>query len=184
MAVRLWFMLKIHSTAVDDVRFMQWLIEIRADVNARSKIDESALSIAIARGSMDVLRLLLAQGTHVTQGDLLHCAAQRENQSEGAELVKELIKRGADVNAYRYNNAVAFRWRGMSTLPTPLHVACCERNIPVAKALLQHGADLCRKLLNAGKLAEPTPLDEALETKDQGLIDLMRTYSLRGRASL
>ena len=163
---------------------MQWLIETGADVNARNRLDESALSVAIAHGSMDVVRLLLTQGTDVTHGDVLHCAAQRKNQFEGAELVKDLVKRGADVNAHRHFNPVASRWRIMSMLLTPLHIACSERNIPVTEALLKHGADPCRKLLNAGTPAEPTPLDDAFEIKDQGLIDLLQAYSSRDRASL
>ena len=162
---------------------MQWLIEVGAEVNARNRVDESALSVAIARGSMEVVRLLLAQGTDITHGDLLHHAAKRENQSEGAEIVEELVKRGVDVDACRYNNPLAYKWKGLSMLRTPLYIACFERNIPVAQALLQHGADPCRKVLNAG-LAPPTPLDRALETKDQSLIDLLRAYNGRDRASL
>ena len=163
---------------------MKWLIETGADVNARSTLDESALSIAIVRGSIDVIRLLLAQGTDISHGDLLHGASQRENQIEGAELVEELVKQGADVNASHHNNPVALRRRGMSTLVMPLHIACRESNFPAAQALLKHGADPNRKVLNAGKLAVPTPLDKALKVNDQGLIDLLRAYDVRDRASL
>lgn len=175
---------QVHSIAIHDSEFTKWLIEAGADVNARNRLNESALSIAIAHGSMDVVRLLLAQGTDVTDGDVVHCAAQRQPHLEGAELVEELVKRGADVNAYRYLNPVASGWRIMSTLLTPLHVACKERNIPVAETLLKHGADPDRKLLSAGTPAEPTPFDTALETKDQGLINLLQAYSLRDRALL
>lgn len=139
---------------------MHWLIAAGAEINARNELDESVLSIAVARGSLDVVHLLIAHGADIRHGDVLHCAAQRQNQSEGAELVHQLAAKGAEVNGYRYNNSVALKLRGMSTLPTPLHVACHENNLPVAKALLKHGADPYRKLLRAGKLVEPPPLTE------------------------
>ena len=119
---------------------------------------------------MEVVRFLLAQGADIAHGDLLHCAAQRRPQSEGATLVEYLVRHGTDVNAYRFDNAIAWRWRALFQLPTPLHVACEERNIPVARALLQHGADPHRKILSAGQLMQPTPLDKALESNNQGLI--------------
>lgn len=159
---------------VNDLESMQWLFANGAEVNARSRNDETVLSIAIYEGDMDVVRFLFAQGTDITRGDLLHCAAQRENQSEGAELVEYLAREGADVNAYRFNNNVALRWRGLKRLPTPLHTACERRNIPVARALLRQGAGPHRVMLEAGEPTQPTPLEEALETADQELIDLLR----------
>jgi len=147
-------------------------------VNARSRHDESALSVAIVRGSMDVVRLLLSYRTDITHGDLLHCAAQRKNQAEGAELVEHLAQKGAVVNAYRFDNPTAFRWRATFKLPTPLHVACDEGNLPVAQALVRHGADPHRKMLEAGRLTQPTPLDKALESNNGALIDFLRATNL------
>lgn len=158
---------------------MQWLIEAGADINARNHLDEPVLSIAIARGSLDVVYLLLTCNADTRHGDLLHCAAQREDQNEGAELVHILVGRGADTNAHRYNNAVALRWRGMFTLQTPLHIACHKRNLPVAKALLDHGADPRCKMLKAGELVEPSPLNKAIEINDHGLVNLMQEYLLQ-----
>ena len=79
-----------------------------------------------------MVRFLLAQGTDITYSDLLHCAALRQNQSEGADLVEDLVQKGADVNAYRFDNLVALPWRAMFKQPTPLYVACDKSNIPVA----------------------------------------------------
>ena len=103
---------------------MQWLIANGTDVNARSMLDESVLSKAIVCGSMDVVRFLLVKGTDAQHGDLLHCAAQRRNQAQGATLIRDLVQRGADRDAYRFTNPVAFRWRAPYSLPTPIHVAC------------------------------------------------------------
>jgi hypothetical protein len=66
-------------------------------------------------------------------------------------------------------------------LLTPFHVACKERTIPVAEALLKHGTDPNRKLLNTGPPTKLTPLDTRPETENQGLIDLLQAYSLRDR---
>ncbi len=79
------------SIAVEDADFTQWLVQNGADVNATSSLDETALSVAVARGSMETVRCLLSQGADIAHGDLLHCVAQRGDQVEGAELVVLLV---------------------------------------------------------------------------------------------
>lgn len=152
---------------------MRQLIEQGADVNAISNLDEPVLSIAIANGSMEVVHLLLEHGADTSHGNLLHCAAEREDQSEGAQIVEQLVQKGADINAYRHNNAVARQVRGLSKLLTPLHVACSTCNIPVVRSLLHHGADLNRMALECGHFVPPTPLDKALQCGNQELWDLL-----------
>lgn len=152
---------------------MRQLIEQGADVNATSNLDEPVLAIAIANGSMKVVSLLLEQGADITHGNLLHCAAERKDQSEGAQIVEQLVQRGADVNAYRYDNPVARRLRGLSKLLTPLHVACGTQNIPVVRALLRHGADLNRMALQIGQMVPPTALEKARQCENQKLYDLL-----------
>ena len=49
----------VHSKAVNDAKFVQYLIETGADINARNRLNKSALSIAIAHSSIDVVRLVL-----------------------------------------------------------------------------------------------------------------------------
>jgi hypothetical protein len=77
------------------------------------------------------------------------------------------------VNAYRYDNHVARPLRGMFKLLTPLHVACARQNMPVARVLLQYGADPHRMALEAGQLVPPTALESARATKNQELLDLL-----------
>jgi len=148
---------------------MQWLTDNGADVDARSSLDEPAIANAIAHGSMGVVLLLLAHSPDLEHGNLLHCAAERSNQVEGAELVTLLALGGADVNAYRYNNPVARRLRGMSRLLTALHIACFRQNIPVVRTLLEHGAEPDRLALEAGRLVRPTAQDIALGSGNQEL---------------
>ncbi|KAF1841538.1 ankyrin [Cucurbitaria berberidis CBS 394.84] len=169
----------IHSAASllclvsDDEKLTRWLVDNGADVNARSTLDEPPLAVAITSGSIDVAHLLLSLGTDITHGNLLHCVAERENQSEGAELAEILARKGADVNAYRHDNDVARPLRGMSKLYTPLHVACSRKNIPVARVLLRYGADPHRMSLEAGRRAPPTALEIARVRNDHELLDLL-----------
>lgn len=120
-------------------------------MNAHQELGLPALSDAIALGDIAVVHLLLAKGADVTFGNLLHSAVERNNQHEGAELVKILVRKGVDVNALRHANSAAWRQKAMSFLPTPLYLACDNENIPAARALLQHGADPNRKILCWGR---------------------------------
>ncbi|KAF2768102.1 ankyrin [Teratosphaeria nubilosa] len=108
-------------TAINDVAFAQWLIDNGADVDLRSQLDESALSAAIAFGSMDVVQVLLSHGTDCSHGNLIHYAAQRADENEGASLIAFLVRKGADVNAHRHDNPTGIRWRALfkSQNPSP-----------------------------------------------------------------
>ncbi|EME39768.1 hypothetical protein DOTSEDRAFT_74614 [Dothistroma septosporum NZE10] len=158
--------------AVDDLALMQCLVRLGANVNARSRLDESSLSRAIVSGSMEVVRYLIDEGTDLRHGNLLHCAAERSDQFEGADLVEELVKKGASVNAYRFHNPIAFRWRGLYTLPTALHIASANGNVLVAEALFRHGADPHQPMLQATKLTKPSSLDIAHQNNNAVLVDL------------
>jgi len=166
-------------SAVDDFSFMQWLIKHGADTSVRSNLDQSTLSKAIVVGSMEVVDFLLAKEDDVTRGDLLHCAAERTDQNEGAALALELLQRGADVNAHRYNNTVALRQRYLSKLETPLHTACFHKNAAVAKILLDHGANLHSHMLQQFKEVGPTPFEVARTSSSTELADLLMAEDLR-----
>lgn len=157
---------------------MHWLIGQGADVRARSDLDESTLSVAITTGSMDVVRFLLEHEHDVTRGNLLHCAAQRKNQAEGATLAQELLHRGADANAHRYNNDIALRKRHLSKLPTPLHVTSWEGNLLVAQVLLRYGGNPHLEMLEATKNVPPTAMSIARKRRDERMVDLLSTAYL------
>ena len=151
---------------------MQWLIDNGADINTRPELDLPVLTNAIALGDIEVVRLLFSRGADVLHGNLLHSAVERKDQYEGAELVEYLARRGVDVNARRHTNSAAWRQKAMSFLPTPLYLACDEENIPVARALLQHGADPTREILCQGR-SGPSALERARSIKNPELSSLI-----------
>lgn len=161
---------------------MDELLQAGADVNIRNAVDESVLSMAIAHGTLEVTYLLLEKGADIRHGDLLHHAAMRSNQEEGEQLVKELIQKGLDVNAYQYDTPRAYPTKGLSVRGTPLHTACANRNLPVARTLLAYGANPRQNALTPRK-ASDSPLDRALATGNEDLISLLRDYD-RGRSQL
>lgn len=57
----------------------KWLIDRGANLNARDGFNETPLSSAISGGTLEVVQLLLAHGTHMTHGDLLHHTAEHQN---------------------------------------------------------------------------------------------------------
>lgn len=169
-------MLTFRSYAIDDLAFTQWLVDNGANVNLRSRNGETALSAAIASGSFDVVTFLLNCGTDCSHGDLVHCAAQRENEQEGASLIEYFALKGLGMNTHRYDNPVAFRWRALFKHGTPLHVACEARRVLVARTLLECGANPHRKMLQAQKLVPPTPYEVAMESMDEELRRLFTAF--------
>lgn len=168
--------------ALDDEDFTRFLISNGADVNARSRTDESVLTPAVVQSRIEYVRFLISQGTDVTHGDLLHYAAFRKNQKEGAELAEEFVQKGNDVNKHRWDNLVALKLRYFHRKPTPLQSAVMNDNIPVAKVLLKHGADPQRQYLQPGGLGGssapgglggPSALELAIEQNNAAMIDLL-----------
>lgn len=160
------------SFAIDDSELTQWLIDNGANIDVRSSLDEPVIANAIAHGSMSVVRLLLAHGPDLKHGNLLDCAAERSNHVEGAVLMTLLDPDSTDVNAYRYNNPIARDLRGMSKLFTALHIACLRQNVPVARALLQYGAEPDCMAFEAGRLVPPTARGIPLGTDNPKLQEL------------
>lgn len=160
---------------------MQWLISQGADVNARSAFDQSTLSKAIVDGDMKVVDFLLPQEKDI-DSDLLHCAARRRNQVEGAIIATSLLERGARVNSLHYdNNYEMFRNRWFSKRGTPLHTACSEQNVPVTEVLLRHGADPDALMLEQDQETGPTPVNIAEEKSNADLRDMLMAQRLQSK---
>lgn len=86
--------------------------------------------------------------------------------------MKELVQMGARIDAHRYLHDDALRFRYFSCLRTPLHTACYGKNFSVAKALLDHCANLHCKMLLELKETGLTPVELAIGTGDRRWTDL------------
>ena len=99
-----------------------------ADVNLATSFggQRTPLHIAVGRGSIDVVELLLAHGADVN-----------------ARLRSSYFPTGAsDLGNWEFSCA----WQGQMSLylkgRTPLHLALCRLHTPIAELLLAHGADV------------------------------------------
>lgn len=139
--------------------FLEKLLKLGADPDAESNLGDTALSFAIREGTMSVVKRLIAAGSDVTRGDLLHCVARREPSEDIYELVDMLVEAGTPVDTYQWDNESARRLRYGFPQGTALHRACEEGNYPAADALLRHGADPHRLKKKEERLCPPSPLE-------------------------
>ena len=149
----------VQRAAEKSLECVQWLAEQGADLNARSKSDDSPLIMALSRDRVDVVKFLIAKGADLRAVEangttLLHRAARKKSP----ELAKLLLAQGADVNAKDKRGT------------TPLHRAADTKSaIETLKVLLASGADRTAKD-NDGK----TPLDYATKAKNEAAIKLLQ----------
>jgi ankyrin repeat protein len=125
-----------------------------ADPNAFSRMNETALSWAIRRGSMAVVKRLMHL-TDLSRGDLLHCVVERETSPDTTELIASLVQQGVPVASYQWDNEVAGVFRYGALAGSALHLACTMGNMTAVRALLLHGADPQQP----GKRIRTGPLD-------------------------
>lgn len=121
--------------SVDDIEKVRRLLRAGAVVDARTNLRRTALLIATTySGNLEVVKLLLDHGADVKSKDtydetVLTSAAKRSD----ADMVRELILAGADLNARSFPLPVEPSF-------TPLAWAAREGNIETVKLLLEHGA--------------------------------------------
>ena len=130
------------------------------NVNAKNKLDETALHVAISENALELADFLLTHGADVNattnaggfwggDGTVLHVAVSENavKMSENAlEKVGFLLTHGADVNA----KMVGFSWPSSGERIffddwTALHSAAACNALEVASLLLTHGADVNAK---------------------------------------
>lgn len=128
-----------HAMSSGNAELVELLISKGAYINAKGQFDRVALHYANKKG---MAKILLAHGAVVdaptNYGETpLHWAAQGVNsfgkQVDLIEFAETLIANGADVNKKT--------GEGRSYI-TPLTYAAGANNLPVARVLLAHGADV------------------------------------------
>lgn len=128
-----------HAVSKGNPELIELLISKGADVNAKGQFDRVALHYANKKG---MAKILLEHGAIVDAptnfGETpLHWAAQGVNgfgkQVDIVEFAETLIANGADINMKT--------GKGRS-FAVPLNYAAGSNNLPVAKLLINNGADL------------------------------------------
>lgn len=121
------------------------------------------LHFASGAGCLEVVALLLRLGVNPNipgRGNHtpLYCVANECVSGEGAEVVRELVRAGADINAC-----------GGVTRATALHMAARRGHLEIARALLDSGAAVM-----ARDSKGDTPLQRAINCRKNAIAQLLR----------
>lgn len=142
-----------------------------ADPNAFSTAADTPLTVAVRDGSISTVRKLLDAGGDATEGNLLHCAVERDHDS--ADIIDLLVSRGAQVDAIVYRNPLACTLRHHLTRGTALHEACWLGNVGAVSALLRHGASPTSTRRRYHEEERTTPIDVARKEGNDVILALL-----------
>ncbi|KAJ5641190.1 hypothetical protein N7490_005190 [Penicillium lividum] len=143
----------ILGNAVEDEEMTTWLLDHGADPNKGCAIDLTPLSCAVRSAPISVINLMFSRGGDVQKGQLLHHAIER--RSEIIEVLKDLIEKGAPINATMYQNHYS-SWRlfYFMGLGTALHKAAELGKVDVVRYLISKGAESSIKDANGRTAVE------------------------------
>jgi ankyrin repeat protein len=114
------------------IQIVQLLLNLHADVNAKSQDGDTALHLACTNGYAHVVELLLHNGADINATDNSNKTSLHLASAQGhVDVVKLLLKQQADVNNYTTVNG-----------RTPLLEACARGNTEIVQLLLQGGTDI------------------------------------------
>ncbi|HZL01306.1 MAG TPA: ankyrin repeat domain-containing protein [Caulobacteraceae bacterium] len=136
----------IDGAAAGDLPKVQAALASKADLNAKSDSDVTALAVASGNCRLAVVRTLIAAGADVNAKSSDGVTALILASAGCPEAVDVLIGAGADANA---NSA---------QLGTPLHMAAMRGQVRTAQALLDAGANVNAQYAGYTplKVAQPT----------------------------
>jgi ankyrin repeat protein len=126
-------------------------VESDTSLATRRFAGNTLLHFAAGAGSWEVVTLLLQHGADPNlsgrgEHTLLYCVANECASESGAQIVRALVRAGADVNAC-----------GGATRATALHMAARRGYVEIARALLDSGA-----AVNVRDRKGDTPLQRAI----------------------
>jgi truncated hemoglobin YjbI len=166
----------IRSGRIGPIRFVIDAIESEPSLAVRRYSGSTLLHFACGSGCLEVVALLLRLGTDPNLEDRgrhtpLYRVANECASESGPEIVRELVRAGADVNAC-----------GGVTRATALHMAARRGHIGTAGALLDCGA-----AIEAKDSKGDTPLQRAIncrrDTVAQLLLERGARMTAKARAS-
>ena len=119
-----------------NVEILRFLVENGANVNATDDFGVTPLMAAVENQFLDAQTFLIDQGADVNLQDgsgltVLHYATEVSIDPSSCLIVKQLINRGANINAVTNDEKL-----------TPLMLACKNKNVSVVNCLLQNGANV------------------------------------------
>jgi hemoglobin len=162
----------IQSGRAGFIRFAIDAVERDPSLATRRFAGRTLLHFASGAGCFEVVALLLRLGTDPDILDRgghtpLYRAANECASAAGPEIVRALVRAGADVNA-----------RGGVTRATPLHMAARRGYLEIARALLDSGASI-----DARDSKGDTPLQRAVNCRRDSVSQLLVKRGAIARAA-
>jgi hemoglobin len=150
------------------IRFVVDAAESDPSLASRHFAGTNLLHFAAGAGCLEIVALLLRLGVDPNlqgRGDHtpLYCVANECASQTGPDVVRALVRAGADVNAY-----------GGVTQATALHMAARRGHVEIARALIDAGA-----ALNARDRKGDTPLQRAINCRKNEISRLLRERGAR-----
>jgi truncated hemoglobin YjbI len=152
----------VQSGRAGLIRFVIDAVEREPSIAVHRFAGRTLLHIASGAGCLEVVALLLRFGTNPNIQDRgghtpLYCVANECASETGAEVVRLLVRAGADVNAC-----------GGVTRATALHMAARRGHVEIARALLDSGA-----AVDAKDSKGDTPLQRAINCRRHVVAQLL-----------
>ena len=152
----------VQSGRAGFVHFAMDAVEGEPSLGTRSYAGNTLMHLAAGAACVEVVALLLRLGVDANiqgRGDHtpLYSVANECTSKTGVEVVRALVRAGADVNACS----------GV-TRATPLHMAARRGNVEIARALLDAGA-----AVNARDRKGDTPLERAINCRKSLVAQLL-----------